>query len=93
MLDSSACWHRSGHRNGEADACIEARPQLFEYATNNFRVAGTCTKVSRSSSIVVKRSTHPTVEFLRGLLFVSFEFEESLYFQRLLRAYVFARAV
>ncbi|XPS76758.1 hypothetical protein M3J09_008805 [Ascochyta lentis] len=29
-LDSSACSHRSSQRNGEADACIEARPQLFE---------------------------------------------------------------
>lgn len=43
-LDSSACSHRSKHHNGEADACIEARPQLFDYATIIFRVLGTRTR-------------------------------------------------
>lgn len=74
-LDSSASSHRSSHGNGEADACIEARPQLFEDAANNFRAVGMSLNVSRSSSIVVERSTHSTVNSLRGLWTVSFESE------------------
>ena len=41
-------------------------------ATTNFRLAGTGTEVSRSSSIAVKRSTQATTDSRRGILPVSF---------------------
>jgi hypothetical protein len=41
-------------------------------ATTNFRLAGTGTEVSRSSSIAVERSTQATIDSRRGLFLVSF---------------------